>query len=128
VVFLNNSSCFYATKLPAGNYSLVVQDKNGCEKSFEFEVKDLSVGISPIVNAQFKVYPNPTQSAIHVEFGNANISTLILSDMAGRNLIQVEIDREEEFKELDVQKLPNGTYFLKLNGEEESAVIPIVKF
>jgi len=114
--------------LPAGNYSLVVQDKNGCEKSFEFEVKDLSVGISPIVNAQFKVYPNPTQSAIHVEFGNANISTLILSDMAGRNLIQVEIDREEEFKELDVQKLPNGTYFLKLNGEEESAVIPIVKF
>lgn len=113
--------------MPAGNYSVVIKDKNGCAKNLEFVINDLSVGISDKEITAVKVYPNPTHSTIRVEFGNAKITALVLSDMAGRNLMQVDIKNNVAFELLDLQKLPNGTYFLKLTGSEASLVIPIVK-
>ena len=123
----NGNTSFQAANMPAGNYSVVIKDKNGCAKNLEFVINDLSVGISDKEITAVKVYPNPTHSTIRVEFGNAKITALVLSDMAGRNLMQVDIKNNVAFEVLDLQKLPNGTYFLKLTGSEASLVIPIVK-
>ena len=110
MVFSNNSSCFYATKLPAGNYSLVVQDKNGCEKSFEFEVKDLSVGISPSVNAQFKVYPNPVDTEFFVN--GLNIQFIELYDLNGRKAYGSRTNAQNN--RILRGNLSSGTYILRI--------------
>ena len=124
MVCSNNSSGFYATNLPAGNYSLVVQDKNGCEKSFEFEVKDLSVGISPIVNAQFKVYPNPIINKLNVT-GIEFVNSIAISNSLGQ--IIEKINGGKLNQTIDLTYLQSGIYYVLIESPLGSKKVKIIK-
>jgi hypothetical protein len=75
-----------------------------------------------------KAYPSPASQAITVEGGILQqCNTIELLDYAGRSLLKQAMGENEGKHTLDVQALPNGTYFIQVSGENQHPVsVPVV--
>ena len=75
----------------------------------------------------FKLYPNPTTSVLHIQSEN-EVNSIIVYNNIGQ-----EIKRQNgEFKtEIDLNKVPAGIYFIKvnltINGNNKSTIKKIIK-
>lgn len=58
-----------------GNYTIVIEDTNGCTSTIVVSVGALGVDVNPLVNA-LRVYPNPTFGKVNLHY----ISTFIAPD------------------------------------------------
>jgi hypothetical protein len=69
----------------------------------------------PDARKEVQIYPNPVQSALRLDLGNATVSRgwrFELTDMSGRLLDQRKI--ESRAAEIPMRKYPGGTYLLKV--------------
>lgn len=79
------------------------------------------------VNASYSVsiYPNPTRNTVTVSVnglnGKAQVSVI---DMSGRTVMTTTM--ESDATQLNVSKLAQGTYFVRINGESISTVRKLV--
>ncbi len=98
--------------VPAGEYSCLVTDDNGCTKSFGVFIVQNTISVNELENAGFEVYPNPfvTQFTIVLEEVATNIQ---LIDVAGRVLYQDASPGLGLVKQVEVE-LPAGVYALKV--------------
>ena len=104
-------------------YFLLVNDKNDCGEAFiQFEITDNTASVDDINQLQLNLYPNPADTTLTIEFSNSSSEELTLSlfNLQGkliqkdiRNPIQRQID-------LDVSKVSNGIYLLKIASGEKS--------
>ncbi len=60
----NQDVGFNAYELPAGDYSVVVIDANGCELVIDFVV--LNVSLSELDMHEVNLFPNPTANEVHI--------------------------------------------------------------
>ena len=72
------------------------------------------------LNANFSnaiVYPNPTKGKLTVRLSTSvtERSSLIISDLSGRVIIQQSLTSNQAAIDIDVSKLPVGRYFIKIN-------------
>jgi len=80
---------------------------------------------------QFRVYPNPVESSLNIEFGIAEISDvrLTISDQYGKT-IKVLLDQEMDPDHYSIQwiynKEPAGVYFIRLQTGERYIVQKVV--
>ena len=66
--------------------------------------------------AQLRIYPNPTQSILHIE-GLPASCTLVLFDMLGKQVVQKEIN-ESGVTQLDLAGLTSGNYVVQISSSE----------
>jgi hypothetical protein len=77
-----------------------------------------------------KVYPNPTSSFVNVKFEDINpdedTATYSLIDMRGRSISEGELDAHQ-VSQINLNRLPEGTYMLKLFYQGRASVKEIIK-
>ncbi|MFT4061721.1 MAG: T9SS type A sorting domain-containing protein [Edaphocola sp.] len=78
---------------------------------------------NPALKSHFKIYPNPTNDIIHLEYDNAiNIQNIQLTDVSGK---VIKTFKKNE-KALNVSGVASGVYFLKIQAAEGSVREKIV--
>ena len=80
-------------------------------------------------NNAIKVYPNPSKDFIYVEIPEfaKGVFSLKINDLMGRILSESEIRGGQKTYSVDVQKLPQGIYFLHAEQGDKRLVKKIVK-
>jgi len=116
-----------ATGLCAGTYTCTVTDSAGC-----VEVDSVLVGTAVGIqqysyNPTIKVYPVPTNSklTINVTDNSFAANTISVYDMTGREVSTEKVIPNANSYTIDVSRLAEGTYFLKMVGASR---VEMVKF
>ena len=73
-----------------------------------------------------KVYPNPTTSILTIELESTGNAELILVDVNGKIVLQDRMVNQQQ-KELDLNQISQGNYFLKLIKDNKKSVYQINK-
>ena len=117
---LNNSTELSGTSIPnlaAGNYGILVKDKNNCIKNTTFSIA-APTGVNE-TETQFEsleVYPNPATNNVNINFSlkeQKNVK-VELFDLSGQTIFQDEYnDIRDKQTTLDLSMLASGTYLLK---------------
>jgi len=80
----------------------------------------LDVGDSPS-NAGVRLYPNPASEYLFIESPEQHFSTIEMFDAGGRRVLSSKYQSE-----IAVNHLLPGSYYLKLGGNENSLMLPVV--
>jgi hypothetical protein len=132
-VWLRNGQFFVnsedLTNAPAGDYTLVVTDGNGCTAQFDFTLTE-TVGNQEVSDTFFtEVFPNPAQEQawLAVAFPRARTLHLSLTDASGRVLHTWTVRNvTEQNLPIDLKGLPAGTYRLQIRTEQETIVEKVI--
>ena len=77
-----------------------------------------------IIEATIKVYPNPTTDVLNID-ADESILALVLYNLLGQEVISIA--PEAKNTSLDLTDINAGTYFLKIDFENETRAIKVVK-
>ncbi len=102
-------------------YQLSQVDYNG--KTTLLSTQSASFGA---VKVNSSVYPNPFTSSVNTTFKQGIFEKAVLSDLSGKVLTIVTIEKEQTNCTFKTDKFPSGIYFIKLSGKQ-SAVHKVVK-
>lgn len=91
-------------------YSAVDFEKNSTT------IKPKTTGIKDIVNNVFSIYPNPSKGQLHINWKNgvSGDAQVMISDISGR-VIYNQSTSTKSVIEIDLTKLNQGVYFIKVN-------------
>jgi hypothetical protein len=105
---------------PAEDYNgelhipLVVSDGNQLSEEYLATIYVIT-GIEES-SASCKIFPNPTSTKINFTM-TQDVKSILIRDLAGRKVSLYEIfERTAETYSIDVSQLPQGIYFVELNG------------
>ncbi len=89
-----------------------------------------SVSISPAQNKeeiQIQLYPNPAQNQIFIRYEGASRAyhTIRIYDCYGR--VKMEDNGQYPMKKINIASLPQGIYFLKIEGDGNALVKSFIK-
>ena len=115
-----------ATLVPQeiGDYTAIVTDEYGCERSGEITIPELSlVELETVIN----LYPNPSDHWLYVDLtSNDLVQDYKILTVMGAVVLESEVQKSTTSKlSIDVHDLPKGVYFLKVNKGKYS--IPWMK-
>ena len=99
------------------------------EKVFGNDATPFATSVSDFANLnRWSVYPNPTTSTINIQSFDYQVNdiTVEIHDIAGRTLLSQQSDHSDNIQ-IDLSKLPNGLYFVKLSSEQYTHIYKIVK-
>ena len=87
-------------------------------KGINVTVGEFTSITSNIENESFSIYPNPAKTSLFIKAKNGfnPYSTIIITDVLGKEIYQINAINAE--LEIDISKLTNGIYFVKLNNEK----------
>jgi hypothetical protein len=98
---------------------------------YSIEGRKKGVGVNEIKSGTqlLKVFPNPTNTAIYVRYTTKEAQSISLKVFNNAGIKQLEInDKEvktgEREQRIDVSRLPNGTYFIKI-GEQTLSFLKV---
>lgn len=77
-------------------------------------VNNNALSVSNIKELDIKVYPNPTSNFVNIKFKNVNNRVIKLYSIRGEQVLYKESNAQNET--IDIEKLPNGVYFLSINN------------
>ena len=95
-----------------------VYNYNHIESSYTDSVlvQGAMIGLQEFKTSNINVYPNPTADYLSI-FGNFEIKKLSIVDFLGREFSkEITVINEDNDIKLDVRNIPNGIYFLIING------------
>ncbi|MBL7943263.1 MAG: T9SS type A sorting domain-containing protein, partial [Flavobacteriales bacterium] len=121
------------TDLPPGDYTLLVTDANGCERSLaQFVNIEEYVGISELSNGlSVKVSPNPTMGEFVLNMSGLNGEKVnyMITDTQGRLVQEMELGnrRGENVHRVDLSPQAAGIYYLHLFIGSQQTTIKVVK-
>lgn len=98
-----------------GDYAVIVTENNCTDTSACENI--LTVGLANLTQSDFKVYPNPTNTTLSVEFSDGAIE----GTMHIRNSLGVNVYTEKFVganKVIETGALANGIYFLEIVSEK----------
>ncbi len=116
------------TGLKSGDYTLVVEDVNGCAMSKVLSVGQLIVSVNgQTLSEQILLFPNPTKGLIWLGFESfKNEKTIVeLFDITGRRLL-AGINLGSKKYPIDLSDFPNGVYFVKIRIGEEAIIKKVI--
>ncbi|MCC7507473.1 MAG: T9SS type A sorting domain-containing protein [Saprospiraceae bacterium] len=123
------SSMQNLSNAPAGDYTLVVTDENGCTFSLNVTLTETVGANDPNLNFFAEVIPNPLcdKGFLQIKLPASADLFLALSDAQGRNLHEWSAGTVQDQKvPLDFGDLPAGMYWLKIVAGKDVAVRKVV--
>jgi len=125
---LQNPSHNYAS---SGTYTVVLTVSNGsCNATYQQEVTvALASGTQNLDNSYgLKLYPNPANDQLHLEFEKAPAAALLLQlfDADGRECYTEKFARPNRKISIQTAALPSGVYKLQLSGDAGVMVRKVV--
>lgn len=118
-----------AANYGTGYYSVTIENEY-CEATNDYGYIEITTINNPSNSFSVSVYPNPTGSLLHVSLGKdlPQGFWIELYDQAGSKIKQVRINQglQEEPAILDISRLPQGSYILKImdkNNFIESKIV-----
>jgi Secretion system C-terminal sorting domain/PKD domain len=96
---------------------LTVSNKYGKHTSCKKVYVGVKVASEEIELESLKIYPNPTNDYLHLEYDKEKLqdSQLIISDLQGRKVVQKTLNEDN----IDVHTFPKGIYFLQILKEQK---------
>lgn len=77
-----------------------------------------------INTAEVKIYPNPVKGEIvTVEFNKREIKEISITNITGKEVLLKTYTFAENKKQIQLNDIPNGIYFLKIKTTEDKIVI-----
>jgi FOG: PKD repeat len=107
-------------------YTVTVSDgSTSVEGSITIDIRDLSVTQSTLNSV--KVYPNPANGILNVEIPS-QVKTLsfVLINNLGQEIMSENMSQENVKLQINVQQLPKGVYFMRLNCEGETSTRKVI--
>ena len=87
------------------------------DDSFIFMVDDIEIDNPVEVNenaiTNIKIYPNPVNDVVYI--ANAENANIVIVNMLGE--VVANVNNASSNQNIDISKLANGTYFVKVDGE-----------
>jgi hypothetical protein len=112
-----------------GWYKLVVTDANGCT-GIDSVYLDVYTRLPDIIKFDdLKIYPNPSDDILFIEFENSGYLDIYLEifDGTGRKILVREFNQADRIHEpVDVSGIPEGVYYLKIRSGNHQSVSKIV--
>jgi hypothetical protein len=116
----DNDDTSNQTSLAGGTYTVTVIDAFGCTTT-ESIIVGSQLGLEEIGN-NIVVYPNPTNGEVSIQLSGNFEYTLV--NTLGQVIYKGKaVDSEK----IDLSKLENGSYFLRITQEERSSVRQLIK-
>ena len=107
--------------MPAGAYTVTVQDDNGCTTTIEITV-DSQVGINEANEVTLNVYPNPTTGLVTVELDGT--FTYALTNINGAVIAQATATDKEI---ISLENVARGVYFVMIRSNDTIQTVKVVK-
>ncbi len=77
-----------------------------------------------IINSEVKIYPNPAKGEfVTVEFNKREIKEISITNITGKEVFLKTYQFAENKKQVQLNDIPNGIYFLKIRTTEDKIVI-----
>ncbi|WP_276978845.1 T9SS type A sorting domain-containing protein, partial [Flavobacterium filum] len=114
-----------ATPLGKKSYKVTVTNGYGCigSDSIFVTIED-NVGLQNLTKLGWKVYPNPASQNINILSPNDEHYTWQIIDIYGRLFNE---GNSSDNQSIDIRNLPIGSFFIRINYNNSSEVIKIVK-
>ncbi len=83
-----------------------------------------------VTDTKIKVYPNPFNSIVNIEFEDMNASniTITVYDIIGKEVKQLAINNQKEgIISIDLQNYQSGVYFVKFSNQSTNKFFKIIK-
>lgn len=71
------------------------------------------------------IYPNPTNGVINIEFVENNIGRIVISDIAGKKIVEMSVISQRET--IDLSSLEKGVYMITVETENNISTTRILK-
>ena len=106
-----------------GNYKVVVTDNNGCKDSASILIPAAVNELSN--NGGFNIYPVPASNILNIDVRDNGFafSSLVVFDITGRQILDEKLNSNSTHTALDVSKLENGIYFMKIISSDNPSII-----
>lgn len=99
-----------------GIYRVVYTDANGCRNSSDtIQIRNHTKLRENVQLSALRVYPNPSEQFITVEFGESFSGVIELYDALGRKVKEQQIEAGEKVQ-IDISDLSRGVYHLQIEG------------
>lgn len=110
-----------------GTIIVAVIDNNGCINSDTIEIT-IIVGLTENqIAAGMRIYPNPTQSKLTVDFGKANDAILTMTDMQGQIIMTDKLNNASDAtRTYDVSTYAKGIYFLQITSGNQTSTSKVI--
>ena len=109
--------------LSNGNYAVEVTSGSCVEISNCINFNTL--GIKGFSKDDVEIFPNPVSSKLQVNLKTVEQAQLSILNIEGKKVMELQLSKHQN--EIDVSKIANGVYFLKLDSEGKSGSFKIVK-
>ncbi len=108
----------------AGLYKVEITDFGDCTSISE--VFTIAEEVTGILDEQyeFRIYPNPVSNLLHIELTNNQKTEVVITDLKGRQLIHTSLTNNGE---INISRLPSGTYLAHIVTNSQSMTIKITK-
>jgi beta-glucanase (GH16 family) len=85
--------------------------------------QDENLSLDEVINIEdeIKIYPNPTNEKLYIEFVRNDKFSISLLDSKGILILDKKLDLKNE--EIDLSELSQGVYFLKINNEQGNQIL-----
>lgn len=116
---VGNTSAPPAGGFCSGMYAFIVTDANGCSDTSFCITLSAPTGLQEIQNHEISLYPNPTTGEIVVEAPLGGLYTATLTDMTGRQVLQVVLNGKTRV-DLTAMGAINGIYLISIQKENKT--------
>jgi hypothetical protein len=120
------NSVYEATQ--SGSYAVVVKHESCSRTSEAVNVRiEIPLATLPIQDAHFKVFPNPTNGKVQVQFGRLfKVVNLQLTDYQGLIIQKCSFNNVSSI-DLDLSNYAEGIYFLQIKTETNTQTLKLMK-
>ncbi|QNL20467.1 PKD domain-containing protein [Hyphobacterium sp. CCMP332] len=124
---MQNPTHTYAS---AGNYNACLTVSNSAGSDTFCDTVSILSGIKQNVIAGLKLYPNPSNGIVSIEFENqySSAAVLLITDVFGRKVYEEELSQSSGLvkKSIDMQNLSKGIYFIDIRVGDKNSIRRII--
>lgn len=114
----------YVVPLADGDYNVEFTDNNGCIATAVYTYT--KVGLAEATQQGGSIYPNPTTNMLYVDNEAAGQLVITLYNATGQ-MVKSAVNSNQKRSEIELGPLPNGIYWLKIEGKNGAFYKKVIK-